>query len=150
MTRIGLLTSVSAALAIVLAAASVVAWTDAGTPAKRSDSSTRVTLVAQDGAQLFRAKGCATCHRGPDSEPLLDGPPDLSDAGAWAGTRREGLDAAAYIRESIRDPSAFRSPEWRDSGWEMPTLPVNVAELDAIVEYLLACGHGGAIDACTG
>ena len=33
-----------------------------------------------DGASLFRAKGCAACHTGPDSTAGGEGFPNLSDA----------------------------------------------------------------------
>lgn len=92
-----------------------------------------------DGATLFRVKGCAGCHDGPDSTALIDGPPNLSDAESWAADRTE-LPASDYLAESIRSPGAFISPEYRPDGGPlegMPTLAVSEEEIDALVAYLL-------------
>jgi mono/diheme cytochrome c family protein len=88
---------------------------------------------------LFRTKGCAACHNGPDTNAEA-GFPDLSGARAWAGLRRPGLDASAYLHQSIREPSAFISPAWSGGGGApgMPQLSVSEAEADALVAYLLA------------
>jgi hypothetical protein len=42
--------------------------------------------------------------------------------------------ADTYVIESITNPSAFLVPNF---GARMPTLPVNTAELHALVAYLL-------------
>ncbi len=47
----------------------------------------------------------------------------------------EGLDAEAYVRQSIRQPQAFQVAGFTTV--EMPTLAVSDAELDALVHYLL-------------
>jgi hypothetical protein len=65
------------------------------------------------------------------------GPP-LDGIAASAGTRRPGLSAEAYIRESIRQPQAFISPQAAGNGIQMPTLEVSETELDALVAFLLA------------
>ena len=93
-----------------------------------------------DGATLFRAKGCAGCHRGPDTESPATGLPDLSDAARWAG-ERSGLTAAEYLEQSIRDPVAIISPEFSGPSGPvkgMPTLAVSDAEVEALVDYLLS------------
>lgn len=101
----------------------------------------RAELTA-DGAQLFRAKGCASCHDGPDSRALFAAEfPSLEDAPAWAGERRPGLSAAEYLAESIAAPAVFVSPEFRPGQAgptdAMPTLSVTGDEIAALVDYLL-------------
>ena len=98
------------------------------------------TTVVTDGAQLFRAKGCATCHDGPDSTAQFVEFPSLANAPSWAGDRRSGMSAAEYVAQSIRDPGAFISPAWVGGGptTAMPQLGLNEAEIAAVVDYLLA------------
>lgn len=101
---------------------------------------TRASPAAQpaiDGAGLFVAKGCASCHDGPDSNATVEVAPSLVDAAAWAAERRPGMDAAMYLAESITDPSVFISPA-SASGWAMPLLAVSGDEVDLLVDHLLA------------
>ena len=93
-----------------------------------------------EGPSLFRAKGCAGCHTGPGTTSSTGIAPDLVDAAAWAGTRIPGTSAEDYLRQSIVDPQAFTSPA-ADTWWEMPTLALSDAELDALVAYLLDTGR---------
>ena len=112
----------------------IATWSQGGTPsASGSDL---------DGGQLFRAKGCASCHAGPDSSASFGaGFPSLVDAGAWAGDRRAHLGARDYLTESIAAPSAFISPVFHpgQSGptTAMPQLGLSSEEIDALVAYLL-------------
>ncbi len=119
--------------------ASVFAWTSdrtAEAPLAAAPSSTPL-----DGASLFHAKGCATCHTGPDSGAGVSEFPNLSDAASWAATRVTGMSAREYVTQSIRDPIAVISPEF-SSGLGptagMPTLALSDAEVAALVDYLLA------------
>lgn len=123
------------AASILAAFGGLVAW-------QREPSATSA-MVTLDGAALLQAKGCATCHDGPDSSaPIGAGFPSLADASAWAGDRRPNLSAVEYLSESIREPWAFMSPEFSpgNSGPTnaMPALELSEAEVSAIVEYLLA------------
>ena len=88
-----------------------------------------------DGASLFFTKGCASCHSGPDGQGRLQIGPDLAALPTNAARRVEGLDAEAYVRQSIREPQAFQVAGFTTV--EMPTLAVSDAELDALVHYLL-------------
>ena len=131
MTRAGVLAGFAA---VVLLVATPMAWSRTGT------ATHPVQLGAGQGKVLFRTKGCSACHTGPDTQGQSQYP-DLSDARAWAGHRRPGLSAEAYIRQSIFIPSAFRSPAWSYSGGPvtgMPQLSVSEREADALVAYLLA------------
>jgi hypothetical protein len=64
--------------------------------------------------------------------------PDQSTIGTTAATRKPGMDAAAYIRESIVDPNAFVV-----SGYQPGLMPPNFGQLmtpeqiDQLVNYLL-------------
>lgn len=98
-----------------------------------------------DGARLFRAKGCAGCHVGPDSAASsASGFPSLAHATEWAGDRRPGLTATDYLTESIVAPDAFVSPEFRPSQGgpttAMPHLILTAEEVDALVDHLLGSG----------
>lgn len=102
--------------------------------------------AAPEGAQVFRVKGCATCHDGPDSSPIADFGPSLVDVASWAGERVSGLSAAEYLAQSIRTPSAFIAPDSSGSSGgpgagQMPLLQMSDAEVDAVVTYLLAAPH---------
>lgn len=96
--------------------------------------------AAFDGASLFGAKGCATCHDGPDGQSLTDAGPSLAAAATWAGDRIEGVSAASYIEQSMRSPAAFISPAYLSSGgWGvgMPLLQLSDDEIAGLVDYLL-------------
>ena len=136
MTRSALVAGCAAVLAAV---GSVVAWqTEPPRPASA------VSAVPR-GADLFAAKGCATCHTGPDSLATMGEFPSLAAASQWAGERRPGFTAVEYLTESIRTPSAFISPAFDDFGGPttgMPDLGLSDAEIEALVAYLLGGGDG--------
>jgi mono/diheme cytochrome c family protein len=125
--------------ALVLGGITVATW-ESGRP----DEAT-VAATPLDGAALFRSKGCASCHRGPDSEsPMGLDYPSLAAASSWAGDRRHGMSAEDYLLESIAAPAAFTSPEFSGNvgpGGAMPQLGLTADEIDAIVGYLLADGN---------
>lgn len=124
------------ALAATAVAGSLVVW--------RGEAAT-VTVPAQqdapttlDGATLFRVKGCATCHKGPDTGPTgaMGIAPDLSDLPEVAADRVPGMPAREYVTESIRNPEAFVVAGF--TSVSMPRLEVSDAEIDALADYLLA------------
>lgn len=93
-----------------------------------------------DGPSLFQAKGCATCHTGPDSTSAMMGFPNLRKASTWAGTRQPGQSAEQYLAESLRSPGVFISPTFEGPQGPttgMPTLALSEAEIDVLVAYLL-------------
>ncbi|MGH9134270.1 MAG: c-type cytochrome [Ilumatobacteraceae bacterium] len=131
MTNGGIASIVGALLAV---AAAWIGW--------RDDTPERARAASEvDGAALFQAKGCATCHTGPASLAAVgDAFPSLADAAAWAGSRRAGMSAGDYVDESIREPWAFISPEFEPYGGPttaMPDLGLSAAERAAIVDFLL-------------
>jgi len=123
----------AASLAVVLALVTVVTWSRGDHVAGGS--------VATSGADLFAAKGCATCHTGPDSKARVGVGPPLDSARDWASSRRPGMTAAAYLAESIERPAAFISPAFHSDGGPttgMPELLLSDVEIEALVNYLLA------------
>jgi mono/diheme cytochrome c family protein len=132
----------AAALATIGAVAALTgtwfSWQGSTAPAT-TDRTAPQAAEHVDGAALFASKGCATCHNGPGSTAQMGEFPDLSDASAWAGTRKSGYSAEDYVRESMLAPNAFISPEFTAAGPTsgMPTLKLTQVEVDALVTYLL-------------
>ncbi len=130
MTRVGRLAAV---IAIALTVLTFASWSE----------STQLTVDGDtplEGAMLFKAKGCASCHNGPDSNSGMPGIPPLTSAMDWAGNRRPGMSAADYLAESMRTPSAFISPAFGGGQGPMtgmPDLNLSEAEIAALVAYLL-------------
>jgi mono/diheme cytochrome c family protein len=88
------------------------------------------------GRQLYHSLGCANCH-----EPNLFGQrlgPPLDHLGAVAATRRPGLSAEAYLRQSILDPGAYVVPGYQDSMPRDLGRDLSPTDLDALVAYLLS------------
>ena len=129
---------VAAIAAITLGVASIIGW--GSTSTSRDATPTSATSGVLDGAVLFRAKGCSTCHDGPETHSLIDGFPSLADVASFAGSRRPGYSAQEYVAESIKEPGAFFSPAFHGGvgpTTQMPLLDVSDAEVDALVAYLL-------------
>jgi len=87
------------------------------------------------GLEVFLAKGCTACHtiQGVPGAVGMVGP-ELTNVAINAVTRTS-LDAEAYIRQSILEPSAFIVEGFP------PAMPAGLVgegpELDALVQYLL-------------
>lgn len=100
-------------------------------------SDERVHAITTDrGALLFAVKGCVGCHihsEIPGSRMRIG--PDLSALAERAGTRVAGLDARSYVRQSLREPSAFAA-----SGYDaqMPDLRLTDEEIESLTTFLLA------------
>jgi cytochrome c551/c552 len=125
-----------AAGALTVGLAALTGWAWGNAPSGDEDAPTE---QAADGSTLFLAKGCATCHDGPDRAALISVAPSLADVATWAGERRPGMSAEEYVRESITAPGSFVSPEFNPTGpiAAMPGIAVSPAEVDALVDYLL-------------
>jgi mono/diheme cytochrome c family protein len=122
---------------VIAAGVAVVALGGAATMllTSRPAPSAPPAVAPVDGQTLFQLKGCARCHDGPDSTADVGIGPPLVDAATWAGTRRAGVSAPDYVRESILAPHAFVAPS--SSGWEMPTLTLTAEEVEHLVSYVL-------------
>ena len=116
------------ALAGVLAVATVSEF--------RAAASSDPGMAATDnGALLFRAKGCSGCHTVAGVAELGSMGPNLTHLSRIADDRIAGMDAVAYLTQSIRDPQAFTVPNFGPE--VMPTLQVSDAELESLVAFIL-------------
>jgi cytochrome c551/c552 len=95
--------------------------------------------LVERGEMLFYAKGCVTCHRMAGISQGV-GAPDLTSIETAAASRRPGLSAEAYIRESLLTPAAFIAPGWSamSGNLAMPDLGLSDAEIEALTAFLLA------------
>jgi cytochrome c551/c552 len=88
------------------------------------------------GKQLFTQRGCGACHvlaAVPGAVGATG--PELNQIATVAATRKPGVDAEAYIRESIVNPAAFTAP-----GFPAGVMPANLVtgqDLDDVVALLL-------------
>ena len=101
----------------------------------------------------FNKGGCSACHTIPGI-PGANGNvgPDLTEIGAGAATRVEGVAADEYLRQSILDPNAVIAPECPNG-----SCPANVMlqtfaqtlsedDLNSIVSYLTVLGTDQAVE----
>ena len=100
-------------------------------PATVSTSSATI----ERGRSLFYAKGCVACHRSSGESGALGAiGPDLTGLASRAADRKPGTSAAAYVRESLRSPSAFLVPSFQVV---MPDLGLSDEEIGALSAFLL-------------
>ena len=106
---------------------------------------TATTTVEPPGQEIFltvpenQALWCAQCHTIEGVAAGLIGP-DLSHIGTDAATRKAGMSAEAYIRESIREPEEFICPAERCNPGLMTnaiTGTLTDEQVEALVAYLL-------------
>jgi mono/diheme cytochrome c family protein len=128
--RIGLL--VAAVIVVLLAGATVAVY--ALDPGPQPEAAAADSI---EGRTVFLTKGCTGCHsREGDSDIGFIGP-DLTGLADRAGDRVDGLSAEEYVRQSVLDPQAYIVDGY---GSQMPVLPLDALELDALVVYLLGEG----------
>jgi cytochrome c oxidase subunit 2 len=93
----------------------------------------------QAGRLVFSRYACSTCHALADAEASGVVGPSLDGLGLRAGESVPGLDAEAFIRQSILEPEVYIAP-----GFINGLMPADFAqripdkELDILVSYLLA------------
>lgn len=93
--------------------------------------------LADRGALLFATKGCIGCHMHaafPNARMKVG--PDLTGLPERAATRVIGLDARAYIRQSLREPGAYRVST--NSTALMPDLGLSDAQIESLTAFLLS------------
>jgi mono/diheme cytochrome c family protein len=102
--------------------------------------------VAEQGALVFNGKGqCAACHTVDTSAPP-GRCPDLTDIGINAATRVPGMDAKAYLIESMYQPANYLVPGYgkiMPEVWKAP-IALSKLEIEAVIAYLQS--QGGEID----
>ncbi len=96
----------------------------------------------QAAIAIIERNGCFACHR---LEHLGRGGkigPSWTELPNVAGTRREGLSAEEYVRQSILAPDAFYVPGYEDANPMPLTFSESITpeELDILVAYLLGPG----------
>ena len=127
--------------ALLIVASLAPATGDPASPAATSNTSPHLPAsspTSDRGALLFATKGCVGCHTHaslPNAHMQVS--PDLTQLADRAATRVPGLDARAYVRQSIREPGAYRVLGY---GAVMPDLGLSDADIDSLVAFLL--GHG--------
>jgi mono/diheme cytochrome c family protein len=95
----------------------------------------RASDPIEHGKQIYRQKGCASCHQiGSDGGTI--GPP-LTHIGTVAATREPAKGAADYLRESILDPGAYIVPGYPDSMSRGLGRGLSAEDLDDLITYLL-------------
>lgn len=131
------------ALAVLLTAATLSPETrDTASPATTSDApAAQPPQLASSasrarGALLFATKGCVGCHTHaslPNASMQVG--PDLTDLGARASSRVPALDARAYVRQSLREPGAYRVAGYTAL---MPDLHLSDEETETLSAFLLS------------
>lgn len=100
---------------------------------------------AERGAQIFahgmnQSPPCSTCHLTASDATGFSLGPNLADVSERAGTRVEGLGAAAYIRQSILEPHHFVVPGYRDIMYPDYAKHFTDQDIADLLAYLLTLG----------
>lgn len=110
-----------AVVGVALLAISFLPWPAVGQQAAPQRSDASGDELAAEGAALFRAKGCVSCHRHAAVDPEAAGiGPDLT------GYNPD----PAFLRRWLQNPQALR-PDTR-----MPDLQLEAAEIEALIAFL--------------
>ena len=99
------------------------------------------TISPKIGEELVRVKGgCLICHK--VTETGNERGPDLRKAAGQAATRKPGMDAEAYLLESITTPDAFIVDGYSKMmpSALKPPANMNLAEVKAVIAYLQTLG----------
>jgi mono/diheme cytochrome c family protein len=86
------------------------------------------------GKRLFTTH-CAACHA-TSGDTVIVGP-SLGGIAITGATRVEGLDAAAYIEQSITAPDAYLVEGYQDLMVKNFAKQLTTQELDGLVDFLL-------------
>ena len=88
------------------------------------------------GRQVYDRLGCATCHEAGLNNLFRPVGPPLDHIGTVAATRRAGVPAEDYIRQSVVEPGAYVVPGYPDSMPRGMGDRLTGEDLDALVSYL--------------
>lgn len=102
----------------------------------------RLETFVEIGRTIFNGKGtCHSCHTMDASTGNSRGP-DLNNIGARSATRKSGMEAKAYLVESLYDPAAFLVPGYDNTmtpAWK-PPISLSNLEIEAVVAFLQSQG----------
>ncbi len=102
--------------------------------------------VVEIGASIFNTKGqCAACHTLDTSAPK-GRCPDLTDIGVNAANRVAGMDAKAYLIESLYDPGKYLVPGYGKIMPEVWKKPIELTKLEIAAVIAFLQSQGGEID----
>jgi len=87
---------------------------------------------AANGKKLFAAQGCSSCHTYAPAGATAKVGPDLANLPSDA--QKAGKQLAAYIHESITDPTAYTVPGF--PAGVMPPFHLSAAQLDDLTAFL--------------
>lgn len=93
-----------------------------------------VSPQIEAGQRIFQAN-CAACHTA-DSDEILVGP-SMVGLVERAGTTVEGLDAQAYIRQSILDPAAHINDGFSNVMPNIYGSSLSEEDMSALIAYLM-------------
>jgi mono/diheme cytochrome c family protein len=96
----------------------------------------RATEPVARGRQVYGELSCASCHEPGLVNLFRPAGPPLDHVGTVAGTRRPGLAAEEYLRQSILDPGAFVVPGYPDSMPRGVGDRLSPEDLADLVQYL--------------
>jgi mono/diheme cytochrome c family protein len=104
-------------------------------PQRPTEDVATLSPEAQAGSRVFTGKGgCVGCHNAGSGGGASG--PNLSRIGTEGASRKPGMDAAAYIEESIRNSQALVVPGFQV---QMPSFQGTLTdeEIKNVVQYLL-------------
>ena len=131
-----LLTAASLAPQPGSAASSATTTTSSVTTTGNAAGQAAPVVTTSRGALLFATKGCVGCHTHASfPNAHMNVGPDLTAVADRAGTRVAGLDARAYIRQSLREPGAYRVAGYSAV---MPDLRLTDEQIDSLTAFLLS------------
>ena len=91
---------------------------------------------AERGKALYDGTlGCIACHGDVARPGSNNFGPDLALLAEEAGTRIEGVSAAQYIYDSIREPGAFIAPHCKDGPCQTPSAMPEYASLMTLQDF---------------
>jgi mono/diheme cytochrome c family protein len=99
-----------------------------------SQPTTDLSDTDQVGYQVF-ISSCASCHAISGDTRIVG--PSLDGIATTASTRVVGMDAEAYIRQAILEPSAFINEGYQDIMPAALAQSLSSEELDSLVAFLL-------------
>jgi cytochrome c553 len=111
-------------------------------PPAESPRASGIEELVQRGRTIFEGRGtCTVCHTvdgAAESSPF----PDLAGIGVRAGQRVPGLDAVAYLTQSLYQPTAFVVEGFHPVMPAVNGPPMNLAEDEAlaVIAYLQSLG----------